>query len=142
MTKSKYDRLRRAVAVFVSLLVAISVAANFFLLSLFAVLTGLIFLALVRTKVKNYIDEREQTIQEKAAHLTYLIFAPTLAIGTFLLLFPSYSGLDVFSKGEFLYFQSLGIIFAYLVMFLITLYSLSYHFLNRRYGGNSHEKSA
>lgn len=140
MTKSKYDQLRRSVTFFISILVAISVAAKFFLLSLFAVVTGLIFLALVRSKVKNYVDEREQLIQEKAALLTYLIFAPTLAIGTFLLLFPSYSGLDVFSKGEFIYLESLGMIFAYLSLFLISLYAITYNFLNRKYSGKSDEK--
>ncbi len=46
-----------------------------------------------------------------------LIF--TLGIVTFLLLFPSYSGLSVFSKGEFAYLESMGIIFAYVTLLAI-----------------------
>jgi uncharacterized membrane protein len=140
MDKTQYDKLRQFVSLFVGLIFAIALVQKTLLLAAAAILTGLIFLTLARTRVKHLLDEREQAVQEKAAHLTYMIFAPTLALATFLLLFPSYSGLEVFSKGEFLYLESLGTIFAYLVCFLITLYALSYHFLNRRYGGNPHEK--
>ena len=96
---------------------------------------GMLFLILVRSKTKITIDEREKTIREKAANITYAIFAPTIGIGTFLLLIPSRSGLAVFSKGEFIYLESLGMIFAYLTLFLISLYAISYYFYNRKFGG-------
>jgi uncharacterized membrane protein len=41
---------------------------------------------LVRSKVKIITDERELSIQEKAARVTYAIFAPTLGLLSFLLL--------------------------------------------------------
>ncbi len=140
MNRKKYKQFRILVSFFVLAIVGLAMFNNSYLLAVAGIFTGMIFMVSVRSKVKIVVDEREQTIQEKAAQLTYSIFAPTLGIGSFLLLFPSYSGLAVFSKGEFLYLESLGLIFAYLALFLITLYALSYYFLNRKYGGNSHEK--
>jgi hypothetical protein len=120
MDRKKYHRLRLIISLFVFLIVILSVARDSYLLSFFGVTTGLVFLVLAR---------------EKAAQLTYAIFAPTLGIGAFLLLIPYQSLSPVFAKGEFAYLESLGIILAYLALFLITIYAVSYRFLNRKYGG-------
>jgi hypothetical protein len=45
----------------------------------------------------------------------------------------------VFSKGEWQFTDALGIIFAYLTLFLITVYSLAYYFFNRQSGGAENE---
>lgn len=135
MNEKKYKKIRIVVSLFVAMLVSVSINMHSYLLAIAGVLTGLLFLSVVRLKTKIKIDEREKTIREKAANLTYAIFAPTIGIGAFLLLVPSYSGLSIFSKGEFTYLESLGMVFAYLTLFLISLYAISYHFLNRKYGG-------
>jgi uncharacterized membrane protein len=140
MDRKKYKQLRVAVALFVGAIVAVAVIRDSYLLAAAGVLTGIVFLALVRSKVKIRTDERELTIQEKAARMTYAIFAPTIGIAAFLLLLPSKGGISVFSKGEWLYTESLGMIFAYLALFLITIYAISYHFFNKKYGGNSDEE--
>jgi len=140
MNTKKYRQARNIATLFIILIIIASVFLHLYLLTVTAIFTGILFLSLVRSKSKNILDERELSVQEKAADFTYAIFAPTLGLGAFLLLVPSYSRLSVFSKGEFLFTESLGIIFAYLTLFLITLYTLSYFFLNRKYGGNRHEK--
>jgi len=140
MNSKRYKQIRIFVAIFISITMSISVNLNSYLLGIIAVLVGMLFLTLVRSKTKITVDEREKTIREKAAQLTYAIFTPTIGIGSFILLIPSYSGLAVFSKGEFTYLESLGMIFAYLTLFLIAIYSLSYHFLNRKYGGGGNEE--
>lgn len=140
MDIKRYRQARVAVAAFVGIIVSIAVTQDSYLLATFGVLTGMLFLILVRSKTKIVVDEREKTVREKAAQLTYAIFAPTIGIGAFLLLIPSKSGLSVFSKGEFVYIESLGMIFAYLTFFLIAIYSISYFFLNKRFGGGSDEK--
>ncbi|MCL4367493.1 DUF2178 domain-containing protein [Patescibacteria group bacterium] len=140
MNQKRYNQLRVAVTLFVGMIVALAVINNSYLLSFVAVITGMIFMALVRSRVQIKTDERESVVQEKAARLTYAIFAPTLGIGAFLMLVPSGSGLSVFSKGEFLYLESLGMVFAYLTLFLITIYAISYYFLNRKYGGGGSEE--
>ncbi len=140
MKIKKYKQLRAIVAFYVSLLTSVSFTLKNSTLAIFAVLTGMLFLFFVRRKTKLVIDEREKTIREKAAQITYSIFTPTLGIGSFLLLIPSYSGISVFSKGDFTYLESLGIVFAYLSLFLISIYSISYHYLNSKYGGGSDEE--
>jgi uncharacterized membrane protein len=137
MDIKKYRKIRVLIMLFVAAIVAVAVFQNSYLLSLAGVLTGMLFMILVRTKTKIVIDEREKTIREKAAQLTYAVFAPLIGISSILLLLPSKSGLSVFSKGEWLYTESLGMLFAYLTLFLITVYAISYYFLNRKYGGGN-----
>jgi uncharacterized membrane protein len=140
MSIKRYKQIRVAVAFFIAMVVSTSFVRNSFLLAILAVLTGMLFMLLVRSKTKLKIDEREKTIREKAAETTYAIFTPTIAIGAILMLIPSRGGISVFSKGEWLYIESLGMIFVYLTLFLITLYSLAYHFFNQKYGGGGSEE--
>lgn len=140
MDRKKYKQLRVAVAFFVGIIVSLAVTRDSYLLATAGVLTGMIFMVLVRAKAKIRTDERESTIQEKAARMTYAIFAPTIGITAFLLLLPSKGGIDAFSKGEWLFTESLGMVFAYLTLFLITVYALAYHFFNRKYGGGGNEE--
>ena len=93
------------------------------------------FLAL--SKVKIITDERELSIQEKAARVTYAIFAPTLGLLSFLLLLPTRGGFSIFSRGEWSFIDSLGFIFAYLTLLLISLYALTYHFFKQKFGGKA-----
>ncbi len=140
MDRKKYKQLRVIVAFFVAAIVGLAVIRDSYLLAAAGVLTGIVFTVLVRVKAKIRTDERETTVQEKAARMTYAIFAPTIGIAAFLLLLPSKGGISVFSKGEWLFVESLGMIFAYLVLFLITIYAISYHFFNRKYGGGGNEE--
>jgi uncharacterized membrane protein len=140
MNRKTYNQIRAAVTVFISFIVALSVTRDSYILAIVGTLTGMLFLIFVRTKTKITVDEREITVREKAARLTYAIFAPTIGLGSLLLLMPSKSGLSVFSKGEFAYIESLGTVLAYLTLFMIAIYALSYHFINRKYGGSSDEE--
>lgn len=140
MDRKKYKQLRIVVALFVGAIVAMAVTRHSYLLSIAGVLTGMVFMALVRSKAKIRTDEREATVQEKAAKMAYAIFAPTIGVAAFLLLLPSKGGISVFSKGEWLYIESLGMVFAYLTLFLIAIYAISYHFFNRKYGGGGNEE--
>jgi uncharacterized membrane protein len=134
-----YKQLRVIVTLFVSAIVGLAVIRDSYLLATAGVLTGMVFIFLARSKAKVKTDEREITIQEKAARMTYVIFAPTIGIAAFLLLLPSKSGISAFSKGEWLFIESLGMVFAYLTLFLIAVYAISYHFLNNKYGGSNEE---
>lgn len=140
MDRKKYKQIRIIVAFFVLAIVVMAKITNSYLLSTAGVFTGLIFMVLVRFKSRIKVDEREMTIQEKAAQMTYSIFAPTIGIGAFLLLIPSHVALTVFAKGEFIYLESLGMVFAYLTLFLIAIYAISYYFLSRRFGAGNDEK--
>ncbi len=140
MKNNTYQRTRLIITTFVLAVVFLAVYSESYLLAAAGVLTGLAFLALIRSGKKIKTDERELSVQEKAARLTYKIYAPTLGISAFLLLFPSKSGLSVFRNGEWLFTETIGMVFAYLTLFLITIYAITYHFFNRQYGGGKSEK--
>lgn len=140
MNRKIYKQIRVAVAFFVGMIVSLAVTRDSYLLAVAGVLTGMAFMILARTKAKIRTDEREATIQEKAARMTYAIFTPTIGIGAFLLLLPSKGGISVFSKGEWLFIESLGMMFAYLTLLIIAIYAVSYHFFNKKYGGGGNEE--
>lgn len=137
MDRKKYKQLRVATAFIVGMIVSVAVARDSYLLALLGIVTGIIFMALVRSKTRIVTDERELAIQEKAARMSYSVFAPTLGMAALLLLLPSKGGLTIMNKGEWLYVESLGMVFAYLTLFLIALYAISYHFYNKKFGGGS-----
>lgn len=132
--------MRLIIITFVLAVVFLSAYSESYLLAAAGVLTGMVVLVLVRSGTKIKTDERELTVQEKAARLTYAIYAPTLGISSFLLLFPSKSGLSVFRNGEWLFTDTIGMVFAYLTLFLIAIYAIVYHFFNRQFGGGRNEK--
>ncbi|MFA7676355.1 MAG: DUF2178 domain-containing protein [Candidatus Shapirobacteria bacterium] len=140
MNIKKYKQVRLTAVLFIISIITVSIFLKLYFLTIIAIFTGIILLSFVHTNNKNLIDERELSIQEKAADFTYSIFAPTIGIGALLLLIPIHSGSVVFSNGEFLFLESLGTIFAYLTLFLIVLYSVSYFFLAKKFGGKKDEK--
>lgn len=132
MNIKRYKQLRAAIAFFVAMIVSFAVTSNNYLLAFFGVVTGMMFLTLVRTKVKLTVDEREISIREKAAQTTYAIFAPTIGFGALLLI--------LFARDEYIFLQSLGMVLTYLTLFLIALYSIAYFVLNRKMGGGGNEE--
>lgn len=132
MNIKRYKQLRAAVAVFVAMIVSFAVTGNNYVLALVGVGTGMLFLTLVRSKVKMTIDEREISIRQKAAQITYAIFTPTIAFGSVILIF--------FARGEYIFLQSLGMVLSYLSLFLLALYSISYFVVNRKMGGGGNEE--
>ncbi len=140
MNRKRYTQFRVVVAFFIGLIVSVAVVRDWYLLAVAAVTTGMIFLALVRSRVKIRTDERERTIQEKAARITYMVVVPSFAIVALLLLLPSKGGLAVFSRGEWVFIESIGMIFAYISLLLIMVYAISYHLFNTKYGGSGDDE--
>src|SRR4030042_3653243 len=105
MDIKKYRQVRVIILLFIGAIIAVSVFLDIYLLAAISIFTGILFLSLVRLKTRITIDEREQTIREKAAQLTYAIFAPTIGLGSFFLLIPYQKLSPVFAKGEFLYLE-------------------------------------
>ncbi len=137
MNRKKYQQLRFIVILFVMAIVALAVSRDSFFLAAIGVLTGVVFMGLARSTAEIRTDERERTIQEKAARMAYAIFAPTIGLTSVLLLLPAKGGFSLFAKGEWLFIEAVGALLAYLSLFLIAVYAISYHFFNKRYGGGS-----
>ncbi len=71
----------------------------------------------------------------------YKLLIPATGITTVLLLVPSCDKLfPVFGKGEFAYTESIGIIFGFLTVLLVVLYSAVKFFSNNKYFKNLFEK--
>jgi uncharacterized membrane protein len=132
MNTHRYRQVRAAALIFMAAVVVVSIWLDMLLLAGAGVLTGLLFLVLVRSQTKISVDEREQTIRDKAASATYGIFAATIGISAVLLL--------LFSRRGYLYLEAVGLVFAYLTLFLIALYAVSYQYFNRKYGGGGSEE--
>jgi hypothetical protein len=68
--------------------------------------------------MKDFLKTIDKNIEKK----TFVSFILILFIASFLLLFPSFNLHPVFSKGEFAYPQSSGIILAFLAILMVVYY--------------------
>jgi uncharacterized membrane protein len=132
MNTQQYGRLRLVTLLFMVAVVLVSLWLSNYLLAAAGLLTGLLFLALVRSGGELAVDEREQTIREKAAAATYAIYAGTIGGSAVLLL--------LFAGRGFVFLEALGLLLAYLTLFLIALYAVSHQFFKRKYGGGGDEE--
>lgn len=132
MTNKRYRQIRAGVALFIGAIVSISVTENSYVLATIAVVTGMLFLLLVKSKTKLVVDERDKVIREKAANLTYAIFTPTLGLGAFIM--------SMIGRNPNTNLGSLGMTLSYLTLFLITIYSFSYYLISRKLGGGGSEE--
>lgn len=124
--------LKIMVSVFLSALILLALLRAQHALAVLTAIAGLFFLTVVRSSSGLIMDEREQSVREKAAQLTYIIFAPTLGLSAL--------GLLILSHDSNFFLESLGVILAYLTLFLITLYSISSFFFDRKYGGHGQKE--
>lgn len=140
MKHKTFQQARAAVVFFIGALVSVASLRDNFVLAVTAVVVGMAVLVFMRSRARIPTDERDIIIQEKSARFAYAVIAPVLGISSVVFLFPSKSGLTVFSKGEFLFVESVGYIFAYLTLFLLLVYAVSYRYFSGKYGGNGHEQ--
>ena len=125
-TNKRFNTVRLLVAFFVSVTVAVAVIQNSYLLAVAAVVTGMLFVTVMRSKAKITVDEREKTVRERAAQLTYAIFAPMMGLNAFIL--------TIFGKNNPT-MEATGQTLSYLTLFLIILYTISYRIVNKKLGG-------
>lgn len=130
MNKNTYKKIRVAVSMFIAILVSISVSLEIPFLALFAVLTGMLFMFLARSKTKIFVDEREKIIRDKASNLAYSIFTPLIGLGSFFILTFYQHNPTLFIVGQ---------VMSYLTLLILALYSISYYFISKRYGGSDSE---
>jgi len=124
MSEGTFRRLRIAITIFVAGTVSIAVSTNNPLLAVVAVITGMVFMAVVKRKTKAKLtDERVERVSEIAAKWTYVVFTSSMAVTSLLL---------IFINQRYAFLESLGILFSYLTMFLLVLYTLFFHFFSRK----------
>ena len=119
------------IAAFMAAMMSIAVTQDNLLLAIGSVLIGMVFVAVSKPKNNRMVDEREIMVRQKAAQMAYAIFAPTIGLGSVLMI--------ILASDELYLLQTIGYVLAYLSLFLIALYSISYFFLNRKFSGNGEE---
>lgn len=130
MNYKTFIKLRVLIGVLIGFIVAIAAIINNFYLAISGIFIGILFMLLVKSKFKEIIvDERVISISGKASRMTYIIVTLFLAIlGLFLIL----SG----RLHDDIYIESIGVLLSYVAIFLVAIYSISYHYFNKKYGGN------
>jgi uncharacterized membrane protein len=104
----------------VGLAMGVAIWLNNVVLGLLGVMVGLIFLGLVKGKVRAVVeDERTEMVGLKAARATYVVFTITLAVTALMMIF-----FGKWGTVPATYLSSLGI-------FLILLYSVFYRYFDR-----------
>lgn len=125
MKQKTYTNLTNGATAFVGAIVGVAVAQNNIILAIIGFIVGMIFLSVIKSKSRVTADERQIMLADKAARLTYIVFALTVGIGGTIIsiLFPDLT-------------QKIGFMFSSLALYLMALYSLSYFYLNNKYGGS------
>jgi uncharacterized membrane protein len=131
MNTKTYRKVRIAASFFTAMIVGLAVSIDNIILAGAGVLTGMLMMVIVRSKTDIQIDEREKIIREKSAQMAYAIFAPTIGLGSFFLI--------LVAKDELYFLEAIGIVLAYLTLFLIALYSISHFFYSRKFGSDGKE---
>ncbi|MFH1426329.1 MAG: DUF2178 domain-containing protein [Candidatus Kerfeldbacteria bacterium] len=130
MTKCK-GRLGTTLLVNAAVLLGILLHSIF--IALIGVGVGLVFLWIMRRRTTEVIiDERVQAIGDKAARVTFTYITLVLGLTSIILM--------VLSQGSELPFtESLGLVFAYITMMLLLVYTFTYKYYNRAYGAEDNK---
>jgi len=125
--------IRVAIASFIGANTAVAMIFRVYALALSGLAIGILFLILVGRRNRILMDERAAMIQEKAARMTYAVFAPTIALGSFVMIVMG-------RANDSPYLESLGTVLFYLMLFLIILYGIFCRYYNRKLGGGDDEE--
>lgn len=124
MPKINFKLVRMLTAMYVSITVSMAVTTNNAWLALFGVGSGMIFLWAMKRKLQvRTTDEMLENIAGKAARMAYSVMTTVLAL--FSLLFH-------FLGEPTGYLAALAIIFSYLTLSLIAIYSLAFYYYQKQ----------
>jgi len=110
--------------------VSIAVSMKNVLLAVSAIGIGMILMLLIKKNVKAVlVDEMVRNIAGKSALMAYSITIPVLAILSLVFMFSNLN-----SEGSYLY--NLGVIFSYIALFNMAVYSIAYYYYRKKYGSD------
>lgn len=130
MTYKSFKKIRLLIIALIAIIIATAVSINNFYLAISGILIGILFNFFVRIKFKKaWTDERIVNVSDKATKITYVISTLVLAI---LSLFFIFSG----RQHQDATMETIGIVFSYIAMLNIAVYTVSFHYFNKKYGGD------
>jgi len=110
--------------------ISIAVSMENVLLAVSAIGIGMISMFLVKKNVKAVlVDEMVKNIAGKSALIAYSITVPVLAVLSLVFMFS-----DLSHQGSYLY--GLGVIFSYIALFNMAIYSIAYYYYRKKYGSD------
>lgn len=130
MSYKTFKFARVLVAFFIALTVSIAVSMENAYLAISAVIIGIISMLLIKRNIKAVmVDEMIKNIASKSALIAYSITVPVLALLSLVFMFTNLG-----NEGSQLY--NLGLIFSYIVLFNMAVYSLAYYYYRKKYGSD------
>lgn len=130
MNRKTYIKIRILIGILIAAVVFVAAIKNNLFLALTGILVGVLFMFLAKSKFREVtIDERVISVSGKASRATYMIVTLFLAILGLFMIFSGRGRADIYD-------ESIGILLCYIAMLLIAIYSVSYYFFNKKYGGD------
>jgi uncharacterized membrane protein len=123
--KANIKRVRIVTLVLVAGVVSVGVVRNNFILALVGVVVGMLFLVMVRRRMKVVlVDEKTEKVCDKAGRAAFGVAAAVLGVSSVVLVF-------VGRQGE-PYLEALGTLVSYLVLFMLLVYGVFYYYFKKR----------
>ena len=130
MSYKKFKIVRFLIVFFLAMTISIAVNMENVWLAISAMGIGAITMLLVKKNVKAVlVDEMVKNIAGKSALIAYSITVPVLAILSLVFMFSNLS-----HQGSDLY--NLGVIFSYIALFNMAVYSIAYYYYRKKYGSD------
>jgi len=128
MSLKAFKIVRILIAMFIGVIVSVSVTTANMYLALSAIIIGIIIMILAKRRVKDVmVDEMMKTIAYKAASIAYSTSVVVLALLSLILVFTNLDDQNTFN-------YRLGIVFSYIVLFSMAVYSFAHYFYRKKYG--------
>ncbi|MFZ2390785.1 MAG: DUF2178 domain-containing protein [Minisyncoccales bacterium] len=130
MSYKNFKIARLLITFFLAMTVSIAVSTENVLLAVSAIGIGMITMVLIKKNVKAVlVDEMVKNIAGKSALMAYSITVPVLAALSLVFMFSNLS-----NEGSYLY--NLGMIFSYIALFNMAVYSIAYYYYRKKYGSD------
>lgn len=124
-----YQKIKWLLLIVLIILVAWSIETERVFFTLIGITLGMVFLSLLRLRVKGVLeDERQLDVGEKAARTAFKVLMPVLGLTSLALIM---SG----GEDQFYYVRALGIVLSYVTCLGLVIYLLSYWYFDQKYGG-------
>jgi uncharacterized membrane protein len=130
MSYKNFKTARLLITFFLAMTVSIAISTENVLLAVSAIGIGMITMVLIKKNVKAVlVDEMVKNIAGKSALMAYSITVPVLAVLSLVFMFSNLS-----NEGSYLY--NLGMIFSYIALFNMAVYSIAYYYYRKKYGSD------
>lgn len=130
MSYKNFKLVRLLIVFFLAMTVSIAISMENVLLAVSAIGIGMISMLLIKKNVKAVlVDEMVRNIAGKSALIAYSITVPVLAVLSLIFMFSNLG-----NEGS--YFSNLGLIFSYIALFNMAVYSIAYYYYRKKYGSD------